>query len=308
MFKRVESSIPKLVSVIIPTYNRSGLVVKAIDSVLAQTYSYFEIIVVDDCSTDDTIAVLSKYGDRIRLVKNEVNSYVGFARNFGVSLARGEYVAFLDSDDSWLPNKLELQLTWMIDNDFEISTTGFYGYQHDTGILLEKNRPYSPKMQFKDILYGVFNAPGSTLVMKRDLFIAIKGYDITYRRIEDWDLLIKIFLKYHHIGFLNKPLAIIFASNNYTIDNLKKSSKQLFHSCYKSLWKVKWYYPVILLVGILFELFVTDLRSKKYVRATGYFITLNLLSLFQHPYFRIHAFTIKRLFLKRKTMAVKTAK
>lgn len=103
---------PDLVSVVIPTYNRAALVPAAINSVVAQTYKKFEIIVVDDGSTDETQAVIQREfgGDsRIRYFKKE-NGGVSSARNYGLRQSRGEYVAFLDSDDVWLPGKLKLQV------------------------------------------------------------------------------------------------------------------------------------------------------------------------------------------------------
>jgi glycosyltransferase involved in cell wall biosynthesis len=100
---------PVTVSVIITTFNRSALVVEAIDSVLAQTYRDFEIIVVDDGSTDDTRAVLARYGDRIRAI-HQANAGLNAARNAAVDVARGEYFALLDDDDLWEPGKLELSV------------------------------------------------------------------------------------------------------------------------------------------------------------------------------------------------------
>src|SRR5579875_68243 len=101
-----------LVSVIIPTYNRAATLGRAIDSILEQTYSHTEVIVVDDGSTDDTPTVLSRYGERIRVVVQK-NAGPAIARNRGIALAKGEVIAFLDSDDYWLPTKLERQLTVM---------------------------------------------------------------------------------------------------------------------------------------------------------------------------------------------------
>ena len=98
-----------LVSVIIPTYNRGYCLCEAIDSVLAQTYTNIEIIVVDDGSTDSTEEILKKYGPEIQYLWQE-NQGVSSARNLGIRAAKGEWIAFLDSDDEWLPNKLERQL------------------------------------------------------------------------------------------------------------------------------------------------------------------------------------------------------
>src|ERR1700751_873927 len=97
------------VSVIIPTFNRGKLVVNAIRSVLCQTYRDYEIIVVDDGSTDDTAEALTPYMDRIQYVY-QVNQGTSAAKNKGIQLARGRWISVLDSDDLWLPTKLEAQL------------------------------------------------------------------------------------------------------------------------------------------------------------------------------------------------------
>ena len=121
------------VSVIIPTYNRVTTVTRAIDSVLAQTYSHFEIIVVDDGSTDNTSDVLNeRYGDRVRLVRQS-NMGVAAARNAGVAAARYELVAFLDSDDYWLPRKLEVQVPLMADETVVLSFTNWWYGKDSSG-------------------------------------------------------------------------------------------------------------------------------------------------------------------------------
>ena len=100
-----------LVSVIIPTFNRGWIVREAIDSVLAQDYPNFELIVVDDGSTDDTNAILRAYGDRLKVIEQS-NSGVSAARNRGIEASGGELIAFLDSDDYWLPQKLSIQVAY----------------------------------------------------------------------------------------------------------------------------------------------------------------------------------------------------
>ena len=98
-----------LASVIIPTYNRAELICKTINNIFQQTYSNLELIIVDDGSTDDTRSKLQRYGDRIRVVTQN-NSGPAVARNHGVRVARGEIIAFQDSDDLWKPTKLERQV------------------------------------------------------------------------------------------------------------------------------------------------------------------------------------------------------
>lgn len=98
-----------LVSVIIPTYNRAGTIGKAVSSALEQSYPATEVIIVDDGSTDDTAAALAAFGDRIRVIR-QANAGPSAARNRGAAGAHGEYIAFLDSDDVWLPGKLERQV------------------------------------------------------------------------------------------------------------------------------------------------------------------------------------------------------
>jgi len=100
-----------LVSVIIPTFNRAFCICETIDSALAQSYNYIEIIVIDDGSTDSTRKLLEKYGSKINYLWQE-NAGVSAARNAGVRAAKGKWIAFLDSDDEWLPEKLEKQVDY----------------------------------------------------------------------------------------------------------------------------------------------------------------------------------------------------
>lgn len=116
-----------LVSIIMPSYNTERFIAETIRSVLAQTYTNWELIIVDDCSTDRTDDVVSEFlGDeRIRYLKNEHNSGAALSRNRALREAKGKWIAFLDSDDLWEPDKLQKQVSFMIDNGYHFSYTNY---------------------------------------------------------------------------------------------------------------------------------------------------------------------------------------
>lgn len=107
----------ELVSIITPVYNCDKFIAETINSVIAQTYINWELIIVDDCSTDDTENVVRSFQDqRIHYYQNVVNSGAAVSRNRALREAKGRWIAFLDSDDLWLPNKLDRQIKFMVDN------------------------------------------------------------------------------------------------------------------------------------------------------------------------------------------------
>ncbi len=200
------------VSVIIPTYNRRVYVQEAIDSVLAQTYTDYEIIVIDDGSTDGTGETLrERYGDRIRYEWQE-NQGESVARNRGIALAQGEYIAFLDSDDLWLPEKLEKQVTYLEEHP-EVGAVFCQAWTID---LLGQRMPVvmgtgitSGQLSLESLLYqNTLAGPGSTLAVRTDLLRRIGGFDESIRYAEDWDLGLRLRLL-GDIGFLPDSLASI---------------------------------------------------------------------------------------------------
>nr|WP_296031961.1 glycosyltransferase family 2 protein [uncultured Dorea sp.] len=115
-----------LVSIIMPSYNTALYIEKTIQSVLDQTYPNWELIIVDDCSTDNTDEVLEKIKDtRIHYLKNEKNSGAAVSRNKALRESKGQWIAFLDSDDLWMPNKLEKQIRFMEENGYAFSYTNY---------------------------------------------------------------------------------------------------------------------------------------------------------------------------------------
>ena len=209
------------VSVIIPTYNYAHYITEAVESVLNQTYKDFEIIVVDDGSTDNTKEVIRPYLNKIKYIYQQ-NSGPSAARNRGIKEAKGEYIAFLDADDIWLPQKLELQIKF-IEKEKELGLvfsdmTCF----NEKGILKKsflKDIPVFNDLCIeslssieKIISDDVFNAllqgnfiPTNTVIVKKECFDKVGLFDENLLFVEDRDMWLRIALAYR-IGFIKLPL------------------------------------------------------------------------------------------------------
>jgi glycosyltransferase involved in cell wall biosynthesis len=192
-----------LISVVIPAYNAEPYIADTVRSVLDQTCQDLEIIVVDDGSKDGTLAALAPFGDRVR-VHRQANGGVARARNTGVSLATGSWIAFLDADDLWLPHKLEQQLTcsaapMTYTDRFNIGARGdlpelqsevtrMHGGDVFTALLLECNF-----------------ITNTSVMIRRELFESLGGFYTGLNGTEDWDLWIRV-AERHQIGFIAEPL------------------------------------------------------------------------------------------------------
>ncbi|EQC43424.1 glycosyltransferase [Bacteriovorax sp. Seq25_V] len=188
---------PKI-SVIIPTYNRSLFLARAIDSVLSQTYKDYELIIVDDGSTDNTEFVVQPYleaNEKIKFLKTD-NNGVSHARNYGFKNSLGEWVAFLDSDDQWLPNKLEKQIQKA--NDLPESLIIYTDEKWIRNGKFVNKKKYHQKYGgnvFAECLKSCFIGP-STVLLKRELLEQYAGFDENFPVCEDYDLWLKVSL--HH--------------------------------------------------------------------------------------------------------------
>ena len=123
------------VSIITPAYNAEKYLSETIESVLQQTFLDWEMIIIDDCSEDNTFKIATDYSkkdSRIKVIKNDVNSGVAATRNHGLEIASGDFVAFLDSDDMWFPEKLEKQLFFMEENEYVLTYTKYQNYITET--------------------------------------------------------------------------------------------------------------------------------------------------------------------------------
>lgn len=225
------------VSVIIPAYNRATTILHAIRSVLGQTFQDFELIVVDDGSTDLTGAAVQNTLDRrIRLLRHEKNLGAAAARNTGMQAARGAYVAWLDSDDEWLPGKLEIQLRALADSAHKASYTAF---ERVEGKIARVNVPENP--DYKKLFLGCGLGPGSTLLFDRSLLDEIGYLDLSLRRYEDWDWLLRYCEKYSLL-VVEQPLAKIHFSPNRPSVHVETSSRAFIAKYSETLRQFGWSY------------------------------------------------------------------
>jgi glycosyltransferase involved in cell wall biosynthesis len=197
------------VSVVIAAYNAAAWIGQTLDSVLAQTYRDFEVIVVDDGSTDETAALVATYGPPVRHVRKP-NAGTAAARNTGVREASGRYVAFLDHDDLWEPCKLEAQMR-LFGGDPTLAwvyADAIY-FDSDTGRVLHRASDLAPLREgevLADLLMANF-IPFASAVVKRDVLLDAGGFNEAeaYKHIDDWDLWLRIAPR-HPVRYVAEPL------------------------------------------------------------------------------------------------------
>lgn len=180
------------VSVIIPVFNGGSTIAGAVESVRRQTYRNYEIIVVDDGSTDNTAAVVRAFGDGVRYVRQE-NCGVGAARNRGLAEARGEYVAFLDADDLWLPRKLEIQMA-VLQTEPGIDAVQCSAYLVDDRLRVVDARRCTPTQDscLDYLLFRNLPSVGSSAVVRRARLEDLGGFATDLAAIEDWDMVCRL--------------------------------------------------------------------------------------------------------------------
>jgi glycosyltransferase involved in cell wall biosynthesis len=194
------------VSVIIPTFNRAKFLKEAVESVFAQSGDGFELIVVDDGSTDETAKMLEEFGDRVRVLRQE-NRGVSAARNAGIAAARGEWVAFLDSDDLWKKRKLEKQAAWVAAHpQVKICHTDEEWIRDGAKVNQLKKHAKPAGWIFEQCLPFCVVSPSSVMIHK-SVFDDVGVFDETLPACEDYDLWLRIAVKYP-FGFIPDRLVV----------------------------------------------------------------------------------------------------
>jgi glycosyltransferase involved in cell wall biosynthesis len=222
----------EIISVVIPVYNRAPILGRALTSIRQQTRPVDEIVVVDDGSSDDLEAALRPFADLpIRLIR-QANAGAAAARNAGVATARGDILAFLDSDDAWLPEKTARQAAYLAQapGDVLAVTTGFVMTGSDKApgeVPWDQLRIPRSRRCVEDQLWICDVSPGSTLMLRRSAWEKVGPLDTTLRRLEDWDWLIRL----GHCGKLEvlpEVLAVIYRS--------PPPSPLAIHQACRALW------------------------------------------------------------------------
>jgi teichuronic acid biosynthesis glycosyltransferase TuaG len=215
-----------LVSIIVPVFNASNWISTTIQSVKSQTYSDWELILVDDCSSDNSYELLlcaAKTDIRIRVFKNIVNSKAFETRNVGLRSAEGRFIAFLDADDIWDSEKLERQIRFMIDIQAPISYTAFRRFLHfpncDSKIIYVKER-----VSLQQLLTNTIIVTSSVII---DTY-HISDFEMENVYYDDFVLWVRLLSKFKYAFGLNEPLLYYRVSNNSLSRNKLKSAREVY--------------------------------------------------------------------------------
>jgi len=213
--KPIKENLLSLVSIIVPVYNTEKFLKECLDSLLAQTYPNFEIVIVNDASSDNSEAIiqeyLKRYPEKIQYIKKAKNEGVSAARNTGIKAAKGQYIAFCDSDDVWLPEKLEIQMQeFFKDPDLDVvysdcflifedkktnqKLTEFWGVKQYSGYIFEK------------LIKAKGNIVTSVVVAKKEIFQKVGLFSEDLRYVEDYEFFLRVALEGYKFKSIKKPL------------------------------------------------------------------------------------------------------
>jgi glycosyltransferase involved in cell wall biosynthesis len=210
-----------LVTIVMPTFNRAHLLSRAINSVLNQSYTNWELIVVDDCSTDDTEQVVRKYyDDRIIFVRNNANLGGSGSRNVGLRMARGKLISFLDSDDEYLPNKIQRQAELFNNSDISnlgIITCGRHDVR-DSKIYFTWIPTYRGNVIFQLLSKKRVGAGTPFLMIKREVLEAGIEFDPLMPAGQDWDFVVRV-CQLFNMDYVAEPLVLVHHHDGERIYN-----------------------------------------------------------------------------------------
>ena len=212
-----------LVSIVIPTYNHAPMLQRALATVVEQTFQNWNAIVVNNFSTDNTLEVVTAFNDpRIQCVNFRNNGVIGASRNEGISLATGKYVAFLDSDDTWFPTKLE-QCVEILESGSDLVCHAEYWIDESGKSRLVAYGP-SEAATHHNLIYNGNRISTSATVVRTALLKEVHGFDVSPELIstEDYDLWIRLAAKSDKFAFISEPLGEYHRHDNNVSANIEK--------------------------------------------------------------------------------------
>jgi glycosyltransferase involved in cell wall biosynthesis len=218
----------ELVSIILPVYNAEKFLKTAIDSVLSQTYQYFELLIINDGSTDNTSNIIQTFNDpRIVFINQLSNKGITYRLNEGIKTATGKYIARIDADDIWHPQKLEKQINILNKNkNLAFIATDFYRIDYQNNILsIDKNSQYNNNLRHNILKKNLFCH--SSIILKKEICLNVNLYDETIKHAEDYHCWIKILSKYDGI-ILPEILTYYRISSNQI--SFKKRKTQVYYT------------------------------------------------------------------------------
>lgn len=209
----MENGHDDLISVVIPSYNRANTIVRCLDSILSQTYKNIEIIIVDDCSTDNTAEVIKKYNSpNVFYYKLDRNRRACYARNFGAKKAMGKYIAFQDSDDVWHPDKLEKELELLKSENVDFVFCGMNKIGSTGNEYFPIQRDIDTKKDFfwQELRWNAVST--QTILMKKEVIESVQ-FDESLKKYQDWDFAIRVAQQFS-IAYLPEPLVDYYIQEN----------------------------------------------------------------------------------------------
>ena len=252
----------ELVSVVMPSYNCEKFIAESIESVQAQTYTNWELLIVDDCSTDKSMKIAQEYAskdERIKVFQNPKNSGAAISRNYALREAKGKWIAFLDSDDLWLPLKLEKQIKFMRDNDYHFSFTSYTQVDDDGNDL--RIRITGPKSVGK-IKMHMFNFMGSLSVMY-DAGITGLIQIANLKKRNDYGIWLKV-SKYAKAHCLDEDLAIYRVRGANSLSARNKGMSQWMKYHYLLFREGQEYNPLISAFFTVCNVFFYEVKKTLY--------------------------------------------
>lgn len=201
------------VSVILPFYNRLTTLERCVRSVVAQTFEDWELIAVDDGSSDGSAEILLRLNDpRVRLLRHEQNRGAGPARDTAMAATTGEYLALIDSDDEWLPGKLEAQLAALKKSDGKARLSACRYEFHRNGEIIRWPKPFDPESWERSLHRECTFGFGTTLLIERALATELGPFDPELPRHEDWDWILRAFERGESLAFVPETLARVYCT------------------------------------------------------------------------------------------------